>query len=188
MSFLDDTYCQLCERFITKEQWNKHLYSSRHLHEKAYGYTPAYFPNRRLIGDEANILEKAFWKMFFGTRDIKEVEDFWWTYFMMTTNMKDYFVKENEDDVKKVFRDTMEGQFEHDLYNKSFSNQIESNDEIDTLQQRIEWCMTVVDRGGPIPDNAYEYNLGGLFSLYLKVMDPEMQDLVKELRNRHIIP
>ena len=54
MSFLDDTYCQLCERFITKE----------HLHKKGYGYTPAYFPNRRLIGDEANILEKAFWKKF----------------------------------------------------------------------------------------------------------------------------
>ena len=41
MSFLDDTYCQLCERFITKKQWNKHLYSSRHLRKKAYGYTPA---------------------------------------------------------------------------------------------------------------------------------------------------
>ena len=46
MSFLDDTYCQLCERFITKEQWNEHLYSSRHLHKKAHGYTPAYFPNQ----------------------------------------------------------------------------------------------------------------------------------------------
>ena len=57
---------------------------------------------------------------------------------MMTTNMKDFFLKENEDEVRKVFRDSMEGQFEHDLYNKSFSNQIES-DEIDTLPQRIEW-------------------------------------------------
>ena len=186
MSFLDDTYCQLCERFITKEQWNKHLYSSRHLHKKAYDYTPTFVPNRRLIGDEANILEKAFWKMFFATRDIKEVEEFWYTYFMMTTNMKDYFLKENEDEVRKVFRDTMEGQFEHDFYNKSFSNQIES-DENDTLQQRIEWWMMVVDRGGVIPDNAYEYNLGDLFSLYHKAIDPEMQDFVKELRNRHII-
>ena len=70
MSFLDDTYCQLCERFITKEQWNKHLYSSRQLHKKAFGYTPTCFPNKRLIGDEANIMEKAFWKMFFATRDI----------------------------------------------------------------------------------------------------------------------
>ena len=46
--------------------------------------------------------------MFFATRDIKKVEEFWWTYFMMTTNMKDYFLKENEDEVRKVFRDTME--------------------------------------------------------------------------------
>ena len=187
MSFLDDTYCQLCERFISKEQWNKHLYSSKHLHKKADGYVPAYFPQRRLTGDESIKIEKAFWKMFFATRDIKEVEDFWWTYFMMTTNMKDYFLKENEDEVRKVFTDTMEGQFEHDLYNKSFSNQIDSDDN-DTLQQRIEWWMTVVYRGGPIPDKAYEYNLGDLFSLYRKAIDPEMQDFVKELRDRYIIP
>ena len=116
-----------------------------------------------MTGDESIKLEKAFWKMFFATRDIKEVEEFWYTYFMMTTNMKEYFVKENEDDVRKVVRDSMEGQFEHNLYNKSFSNQFESGDENDTLQQRIEWCMTVVKRGGPIPDNAYEYNLGDFF-------------------------
>ena len=186
MSFLDDTYCQLCERFITKEQWNKHLYSSRHLHKKAYGYTSAYFPQRRLTGDESIKLEKAFWKMFFA-RDIKEVEEFWYTYFMMTANMKDYSLKENEDEVRKVFRDTMEGQFEHNLYNKSFSNQFESDDENVTLQERIEWWMTVVDRGGSIPDNAYEYNSSDLFSLYRKVIDPEMQDLTKEFRDRHII-
>ena len=47
--------------------------------------------------------------------------------------------------------------------------------------------MTVVNRGGLIPDNAYEYNLGDLFSLYRKAIDPEMQDFVKELRDRHII-
>ena len=47
--------------------------------------------------------------------------------------------------------------------------------------------MTVVDRGGLIPDDAYEYNLGDLFSLYRKAIDPEMQDLAKELRDRHII-
>ena len=158
------------------------------MHRKTYGYSPAYFPNRRLIGDESIKLEKAFWKMFFATRDIKEVEEFWYTYFMMTTNMKDYFLNGNEDEVRKVFRYTMEGQFEHDLYNKSFSNQFESGDENGTLQQRIEWLMMVVDRGGPIPDNAYEYNLGDLFSLYRKAIDPEMQDFVEELRDRRIIP
>ena len=157
------------------------------MHKKAYGYTPAYFPQKKLTGDESINLEKAYWKMFFATRDIKEVDEFWYTYFMMTTNMKDCFLKENKDDVRKVFRDTMEGQFEHDLYNSSFSNQFESGDENDTLQQRIEWCMTVVDRGGPIPDNAYEYNLGDLFSLYRKAIDPEKQYLIKELRHRHII-
>ena len=134
MSFLDDTYCQLCERFITKEQWNKHLYSSRHLHKKAYGFTPAFFPNRNLIGDEDSILEKTFWKMYFATRDIKEVEDFWWIHFMMTTNIKDYFLKENEEEVRKVFRHSTECQFEHGLFNKSFSNQLESDDEL-TLKQ-----------------------------------------------------
>ena len=187
MSFLDDTYCQLCERFITKEQWNKHLYSSRHLHKKAFGYYPAYFPQRKLTGDESIKLEKAFWKMFFATRDIKEVEEFWWTYFMMTTNMKDYFVKGNEEEVRKVFRDTVEGQFEHDLYNKFFSIQIESGEENDTLQQRIEWWMTVVDRGGSITNDVHEYSFGELFSFYRKTIDPEKQDLAKELRDRHII-
>ena len=63
MSFLDDIFCQLCERFVTKEQWNKHLYSSRHLHKKVYGYTQAYFPNRRLIGDEAN---PTYWRKLSG--------------------------------------------------------------------------------------------------------------------------
>ena len=87
MSFSNDTYCQLCERLITKEQGNKHLYSSRHLHKKAYGYTPAYFPNRKLTGDEDCILEKSFWKMIFATRDIKEVDEFLITKFMMVKNM-----------------------------------------------------------------------------------------------------
>ena len=34
---------------------------------------------------------------------------------------------------------------------------------------------------------AYEYNLSDLFSLYRKAIDPEMQDLAKELRDRYII-
>ena len=81
----------------------------------------------------------------------------------------------------------MEGQFEHDLYNKPFSNQLEPDDEF-TSQQSIEWWMTIVDRRGPIPDNVYGYNFGELFCLYRKVIDPEMQEFVKELRDRQIIP
>ena len=75
-------------------------------------------------------------RCLFATRDFKEVEEFWLTNFKMTTNMKNYFMEDNEE-IGKVFRVTMEGQFEHDLYNKSFNNQFESHD-LDTLQQRID--------------------------------------------------
>ena len=79
---------------------------------------------------------------------------------MMKTNVKDYFLEENEEEFRKVFRHTMEGHFEHDLFNKSFTNQLDSDGgQKDTLQQRIKWWMLVVDRGGPILDNVYEYNL-----------------------------
>ena len=73
MAFFIDTFCRLCERFITKEQGNKHLYSSRHLHRKENGYWPSYFPQRNLIGDESSRLQKAFWEMIFGTVDVLPV-------------------------------------------------------------------------------------------------------------------
>ena len=61
----------------------------------------------------------------------------------MTTNMKDYILEKIEE-LRNDFRETMEGQFEHGLYNKSFSNQLES-DEKDTLQERIEcgWWLLI---------------------------------------------
>ena len=87
MSLLLDTYCQLCGRFINKENWTKHLYSNRHLHKQIYGYWPKYFPNKKLLGDESDIIEKAFWKMFFATLEIEEVKDFWIKYFTITTKL-----------------------------------------------------------------------------------------------------
>ena len=66
----------------------------------------------KLFGDESIVLEKAFLKMFFATRDNKEVEKFWLIYFMTTTNMKDYILEDNEE-LRKDFRDTMDGQVEH---------------------------------------------------------------------------
>ena len=51
---------------------------------------------------------------------------------MMTIKMKDYNLEDNEE-LGNVSRDTMEGQFEHDLFKKSFSNQLES-DKMDTLK------------------------------------------------------
>ena len=60
MALFNDIYCQVCDRFITKEQWNKHLFSSRLLHREDNGFWPAYFPQRKLTRDEGMILEKAF--------------------------------------------------------------------------------------------------------------------------------
>ena len=127
--------------------------------------------------------------MFFATGDIKEVEEFWLIYFMMTTNMKDYIVGKNEDESRKVFRDTMEGQFYHDLYNESFSNQPESDDaQIHILQQRINWWMLVIERGGLIPNDVYDYTFDELYKLYREAIDLEIQDLVKALKDRQITP
>ena len=64
---------------------------NRHLHREANGYWPAYFPARKLVRDGNIIIEKAFWKVFFAARDIKEVEEFWLSYFLMITNLKEYF-------------------------------------------------------------------------------------------------
>ena len=124
--------------------------------------------------------------MFYATRDNQEEEEFWLLYFMMTTNMKDCISEDNEK-FGKIFRDTMEGHFEHDFYNRSLSNQLES-DETDTLQQRIECWIVVVDRVGPIPNKVYEYSFAELFNLYRKAIDPEKRELVKLLGDRQFIP
>ena len=76
MSILDDIYCHFCERFITKEQWHKHFFSSKHLHREVNGYWPVYFPQRKLIKDGKIKIERALWKMFFATGEIEEVEEF----------------------------------------------------------------------------------------------------------------
>ena len=34
MAVFNDIYREIYDRFITKEQWIKHLYSSRHLHRE----------------------------------------------------------------------------------------------------------------------------------------------------------
>ena len=46
MALFNDVYCQICDRFITKKHWNKHLYSSRHLNREINGYWPAFFPQK----------------------------------------------------------------------------------------------------------------------------------------------
>ena len=61
MALLNVLYCQLCDKFLTKEEWNKHLYSSRHIHREVSGYWPAKIcPQRKVFGDGGSLLEKGF--------------------------------------------------------------------------------------------------------------------------------
>ena len=73
----------------------------------------------------------------------------------MTTNVKDYFLEDNKE-IENLFGQTMEGEFELDLFNKSFSNQLKS-DKTDTLKPRTKWWMMLVSRERPISNNVCDY-------------------------------
>ena len=98
MALFNDTYCQLCERSITKEQWFKHLYSIRHLHREENGYWPVSFPQSKLTGNEGSKLEKAFWEMIFGSEIFSAVYGFLKTYFRLVTTLNDYVKYDDDDD------------------------------------------------------------------------------------------
>ena len=122
MALFNDAYCPVCDRFITKEHWNKHLYSGRHLHREAVLYWPAFFPQRRLTWDEGSILEKAFWEVIFGSKDVLPVYEISKTSFRMCSNLNCYvsvlpwFDDEDEEEQWGYgFRDDMIAQFKQDL-------------------------------------------------------------------------
>ena len=104
----------------------------------------------------------------------------------MTTNMKDYFLEENEEEVRKVFEATTWGQFQNKWYNKLFSNQLES-DETDTLEQRVKWWTVVVDRGRPIANDVYDYSFSEMFGSYRETIELGMRQLLNSVRDRRII-
>ena len=163
MALFNDIYCKICDRFLTKEQWNKHRFSSRHLHREANGYWPAYFPQRKLTRDEGSILEKTFWEMIYGSEYVLPVYGFLKTYIMMVTNMKDYVT----------------------LCQKNFSLQDQGKgDQIDTLQNGIEFWLNIKNMGSPIPDNLFDYvyddeGLGG--SVRGAEIFPEIREFKKLL-------
>ena len=154
------------------------------MHREAHGYWLAYSPQRKITRDQGSILEKAFWKMILATRDIEEVDEFLITNFMVVTNLNYFF--EQSEGFRKEIKVMIEGQFEHDLYNKIFNIQLES-EERDTLQRIIEWWIMVVDCGGPVPNIVNGYSFNELFGLYRKAIDLEMQEMVKTLGDRHNI-
>ena len=190
MALFNDIYCQTCDKFITKEQWNKHLYSSRHLHREVNGYWPAIFQQRKLTRDEGSILEKAFWEIIFGSEDVLAVYRFLKTYITMATKLNEH-VKGNDGDDKvdfdSYYRDNMIAQFKQDSYDKNFSLQNQGKcNENDTLQKRIKFWLNVIDMWGQIPDNVYEYDYNDPGkNYYLGSLEryPELRDLKKVLIN-----
>ena len=100
-------------------------------------------------------LRKPFRDCFYAKRDIKEVDEFLNTYFVMITKLNEFFT--DSEDFREQFRDIMEGQFEHDFYNKRFSNQVICYGN-DTLDNRIEFWLLRVHRGEPIPDKVNIYH------------------------------
>ena len=168
MVIFNDIFCQICDRFYTKERWNKHLYSSRHLHREVNGYWPAFFPQRKLTRDEGIKLEKAFWEMIFvSSTECVEVYDFLKTYFRMCTNISNHVPirlwfddPDEEEQWGAGYRDDMIAQFKQDLYNKNFTLQDQGkNDPIDTLENRIKFWINIISNAqGPVPDNLYDYD------------------------------
>ena len=170
MAIFNDIFCQICDRFYTKEQWNKHLYSSRHLHREVNGYWPSFFPQRKLFKDEGVKLEKAFWEVILSSNDNDlALFDFLKLYFRMCTNITDhvpirywdYYDDGNEEEQWGYgYRDDMIAQFKQDLYNKHFTLQDQDKDDsIDTLDNRIKFWINIIEEyGGSMPDNVYDYD------------------------------
>ena len=89
------------------------------------GYWPACFPQKKLTTVESSILEKAFWKMIFGSENAVAVYGFLKTCFHKATNLNDYVKKDDDkDDSGDRYRDIMTAQFKWSLYNKCFSIKI----------------------------------------------------------------
>ena len=178
MALFNDVYCQICDRFIFKERWNKHLYSSRHLHREVKGYWPAFFPQRELTRDEGMQPEKAFCEMIFVTNECIEVYDFLKLFFRKCTNTNNYVPIrpwfDNPDEEEQVgfgFRDDMIAQFKQNFYKKNFTLQDQGeDDEVDTLENRVEfWINNISNAEGPVPDNLHDYHYNN------EGLDPSVQ-------------
>ena len=161
MARFNDTFYQLCERFLTQKQWDSHLYSSRHLHRQVNRFCPSYFPGIKLTSEKGSLLEKTFWEIIFGSEHVLSVYGFLKTYIMMVTNMKDYVTLDlncDDADFRYKDRDNMIAEFKQDLNNRSFNLQ-EQDKRDDSLQKKITfWHNFVVNQGVPIPDNVYDYD------------------------------
>ena len=89
MALFSNMNCQICDRFITEEQWNNHLFSSRHLKNRTEWILARVIFTKNKTSDEGGILEKAFWEMICGSEDLLPVYGFLKSSIMMVTKMKD---------------------------------------------------------------------------------------------------
>ena len=194
MALFNDIFCQICDRFYTKERWNKHLYSSRHLHREINGYWPMFFPQSRLTRDEGMRLERAFWEMIYMSNDNDlALFDFLKLYFRMCTSITDHIPihpwfddPDEEEQWGYGNKDDMLAQFEQDLYNKNYTLQDQGKDDpIDTLENRIKFWINIISNDqGPVHDNLYDfyYNNEGLdYSVSGWEIFPEIRELKKLL-------
>ena len=166
MALFNDIFCQLCDRFYTKERWNKLLYSSRHL--LVNGYRPAFFPQRKLTRDESIKLEKAFWEVILTSNDNDlALFDFFKLYFRMCTNITNHVPirswfddPDEEEQWGYGYRDDMIAQFKQDIYNKNYTLQGQGEDNpIVTLENRIKFWINIISNDqGSVPDNLYDYD------------------------------
>ena len=146
MALFNDIYCQVCDRLITKKQWNKDLFCSRPLHREVKGLLPAYFPQRKLTKDEGMKLEKALWEMIYNSVEVLVQYDFLKLYFRMCANINNHVLVrpwfDDEDEEEQWGygqRDDKKAQFKQDLYNKKFTLQDQGKDDpINTLENRIK--------------------------------------------------
>ena len=168
MALFNDIFCQICDRFVTKEQWDRHFYSNRHLHREVNGYWPAFFPQRKLTRDEGKNLEKAFWEVIPTSNDNDlALFDFLKLYFRLCTNINNYIPvrlwfddPDEEEQWGYGYRDDMIAQFKQDLYNKNYTLQDQGKENpIDTPDNRNKfWINFIKNDQGPVPDNLYDYD------------------------------
>ena len=168
MALFNDIFCQICDRFYTKERWYKHLYFSRHLHREINGYWPAFFPQRELTRDEGIKLEKAFWEVILtSNHNDLALFDFVKLYFRMCTNITNHVPiplwfddPDEEEQGGYGYKDDMIAQFKQNIYNKNYTLQDQGKDDpIDTLENRIKFWINIISNDqAPVHDNLYDYD------------------------------
>ena len=100
---------------------------------------------------------------------------------MMTTDMKNYIPDCKE--FRNEFRDIMEGQYEHDLYNKSFGGEDRFSVSFILTDKTKSWNSIIEMLGGTIPNNVFDYTFEEMQYVRIKACQAEQRELGKRLRN-----